>query len=217
MAEAALGEAIAYYRKVYDADPTKVWHGVNIVALLRRAMRDGVVAPDASNPNLIAEAIRSHVDQRWTEELPAWDYAAAAEACLALDDWTGAERWLQKYLTAKDVDAFAIAGTLRQFTEIWGLRVDGSPSGELIPVLRAALLSHEHGRLDLTPAQVNRMHGVKEDAFERILGDTGLQTYQWMCQAIERARAIAKISTVRWTRGGYWVSSSRERAICPVG
>jgi tetratricopeptide (TPR) repeat protein len=193
MAEAALGEAIAYYRKVYDADPTKVWHGVNIVALLRRAMRDGVVAPDASNPNLIAEAIRSHVDQRWTEELPAWDYAAAAEACLALDDWTGAERWLQKYLTAKDVDAFAIAGTLRQFTEIWGLRVDGSPSGELIPVLRAALLSHEHGRLDLTPAQVNRMHGVKEDAFERILGDTGLQTYQWMCQAIERARAIAKI------------------------
>ena len=98
----------------------------------------------------------------------------------------------RKYLSAKDVDAFAVAGTLRQFTEIWGLRVDG-PGGELIPVLRAALLLHNHGRLDLTPAQVHRMHGAKANAFERILGDGGLETYRWMCQGIERARAIAKI------------------------
>ena len=193
MAEAALGHAIDCYRRIYDVDPSRIWHGVNVVALLRRAKRDGIVVPDASNANPIAEALREHVEKRWTEDLPAWDYATAAEACLALDDWPGAERWLQKYLSAKDVNAFAIAGTLRQFTEIWGLRVDGSPGGDLIPVLRAAMLLHKHSRLDLTPAQVHRMHSAKADAFERILGDTGLQTYQWMCQGIERARAIAKI------------------------
>ena len=37
------------------------------------------------------------------------------------------------------------------------------------------------------------MHGAKANAFERILGDGGLETYRWMCQGIERARAIAKI------------------------
>ena len=192
MAEAALAHAISFYRQVYDTDPGKVWHGVNVVALLRLAKRDGISVPDPPNQKRLAEALVAHVEQRWTDDLPAWDYAAAAEACLALEDWAGAERWLQKYLRAKDVDAFAIASTLRQFTEIWGLRVDG-PGGELVPVLRAALLLHKHGRLDLTPAQVHRMHGTKGNAFERILGDTGLQTHQWMRQGIERARAIAKI------------------------
>ena len=193
MAEIALLDSISYYRTIYDADPRSVWHGVNLVALLIRADRDGIAIPNALNHKRMAEAVVKHVEERWTDELPGWEYATAAEACLALEDWPGAERWLQKYLTAPDVDAFAIASTLRQFTEVWGLRVDGSPSGELIPVLRAALLSRKHGRLDLTPAQVHRMHGAKANAFERILGDGGLQTYQWMRQGIERARAIAKI------------------------
>ena len=192
MAETALVDAIAYYRKIYDADPRNIWHGINVVALLGRAERDGIAIPNAPNQKRMAEAVAKYVTERWIEELPAWEYATAAEACLALEDWAGAERWLRKYLSAKDVDAFAVAGTLRQFTEIWGLRVDG-PGGELIPVLRAALLLRNHGRLDLTPAQVHRMHGAKANAFERILGDGGLETYRWMCQGIERARAIAKI------------------------
>jgi hypothetical protein len=193
MGETALARAIACYRAIYDADPSRIWHGVNVAALLRRAERDGVAVPDAPDPKRLARALGDHVAQRWADDLAAWDYATAAEACVALEDWRGAERWLQKYLRAKDVDAFAIAGTLRQFTEIWGLRVDGSPGGDLIPVLRAALLSRKNGQLNLTPGQVQRMQGAKANAFERILGDTGLQTHRWMCQGIARARAVAKI------------------------
>jgi hypothetical protein len=193
MGETALAQAIACYREVYDRDPSRIWHGVNVVALLRRAERDGVTLPDAPNPKTIARALKDHAEQRWVDDLPAWDYATAAEACVALEDWGGAADWLQKYLRAPDVDAFAIAGTLRQLTEVWGLRVDGGPGGDLIPVLRAALLQRKHGRLDLTPAQVQRMQGAKANAFERILGDTGVQTHRWMCQGIERARAVAKI------------------------
>jgi hypothetical protein len=193
MGETALAEAIACYRAIYDADPSRIWHGVNVAALLRRAERDRVAVPDAPDPKRLARALGDQVGQRWVDDLPAWDYATAAEACVALEDWAGAERWLQKYLRAKDVDAFAIAGTLRQLTEVWGLRVDGSSGGDLIPVLRAALLQRKHGRLDLTPDQVQRMQGAKANAFERILGDTGVQTHRWMCQGVERARAVAKI------------------------
>jgi hypothetical protein len=194
MGETALAQAVACYRAVYDADPSRLWHGVNLVALLARAERDRVAAPNAADWKAIAQALRAQAEQRWADDLPAWDYATAAEACVALQDWPGAERWLQKYLKAPDVDAFAIAGTLRQFTEIWGLRVDGGPGGDLISVLRAALLLRKNGQLDLTPVQVQRMHdGAKANAFERILGDTGVQTFQWMCQGLARARAVAKV------------------------
>ena len=137
------------------------------------------------------------------EDLPAWDYATAAEACLALEDWAGAEQWLRKYLSAKDVDALPSpvrSGNL----PIWGLRVDG-PGGELIPVLRAALLLHKHGRLDLTPAQVHRMHGAKANAFERILGDTGLQTHAGCARASSgRGQSPRFVSRT----GGVWAPGS---------
>ncbi len=194
MGETALAEAVAWYRRIYDARPDQLWHGVNVVALLRRAERDGVPVPNAPDARAIATAIADGLAARWADEgVPAWDFATAAEACVALGDWAGAERWMQRYLRAPDVDAFAIAGTLRQLTEVWGLRPDGGPGGELIPVLRAAMLLRRHGRLDLTPAQVQRMRGAKADAFERILGDTGVMTHRWMCQGIERARAVAKV------------------------
>jgi hypothetical protein len=193
MGETALARAIACYRVIYDADSSRIWHGINLAALLHRAEEDRVTVPDAADPKRVARALRDQIEQRWADDLSAWDYATAAEACVALQDWPAAEGWLQKYLRAKDVDAFAIAGTLRQLTEVWGLRVDGTPGGDLIPVLRAALLSRKNGQLSLTPAQVQRMQGAKANAFERILGDTGLQTHRWMCQGIARARAVAKI------------------------
>jgi S1-C subfamily serine protease len=193
MGESALGRAVDWYHKIYKSDKGRIWHGVNVVALLRRAERDRIVVPNALDPGPMAVEINHHIKQRWADELPAWDYATAAEACVALEDWTGAERWLKKYLGAQDVDAFAIAGTLRQLTEVWGLRVDGGSGGDLLPVLRAELLRRGNGQLSLTPDQVQRMQGAKVSTFERILGDTGQITHRWMCQGIDRARAVAKI------------------------
>ena len=101
MAETSLVNAIAYYRRIYDADPRNIWHGVNVVALLGRAERDGIAIPNAPNQKSMAEAVAKYVTERWIEELPAWEYATAAEACLALEDWAGAEQWLRKDLSAK--------------------------------------------------------------------------------------------------------------------
>ena len=67
MAETALANAIAYYRRIYDADPRNVWHGVNVVALLSRAERDGIAIPNAPNQKRMAEAVVKHVEERWIE------------------------------------------------------------------------------------------------------------------------------------------------------
>ncbi|QQP91277.1 DUF4071 domain-containing protein [Skermanella sp. TT6] len=193
MGESALGQSVAWYNRIYEADAERVWHGVNVVALLRRAERDGIRVPNAPDAAQLAARIRDHIGQRWTEVLPAWDYATAAEACIALEDWPGAERWLGKYLAAQDVDAFAIAGTLRQLTEVWDLGAYGGQGGALLSVLRAELLRREDGRISLTPGQVQGMQGADPSTFERVLGDTGSTTYKWMRMGMERARAVAMI------------------------
>lgn len=196
LGESALGQSVAWYNRIYEADAERVWHGVNVVALLRRAERDGIRIPDAPDPAQLAARIRDHIGRRWAEELPAWDCATAAEACIALEDWPGAERWLGKYLAAQDVDAFAIAGTLRQLTEVWDLGAYGGQGGALLPVLRAELLRRENGRISLGPGQVKGMQAADPNAFERVLGSGGSATYRWMCQGIERARAVAKIHSL---------------------
>ncbi|UEM01763.1 TRAFs-binding domain-containing protein [Skermanella rosea] len=196
MGESALSQAVTWYNRIYEADAERVWHGVNVVALLRRAERDGIRVPDAPDAAQMAARIRDHIGQCWAEELPAWDYATAAEACIALEDWPGAERWLGKYLAAQDVDAFAIAGTLRQLTEVWDLGAYGGRGGALLHVLRAELLRRENGRISLSPDQVKGMQAADPSAFELVLGSSGAATYRWMCEGIARARAVAKIQSL---------------------
>lgn len=194
MAEDALEAAIAAYRQVFDRDSTQIWHGVNLVALLARGERDGVEIADFPRKDSLIEGLRREVEQRWSAgTLEAWDYASAAELSLARGDLAGVQRWLQEYLSAADVDAFKIAGTLRQFTEVWRLRADEGEAGAVIAVLRAALLRNRSGTLSLTPQQVQRTAEADMVSFEKILGNTGVQTYWWMRAAMNRARSVALI------------------------
>lgn len=48
-----------------------------------------------------------------------WDHGTAMEACIALGDGDGALARLDAYL-AEGADAFELASTLRQLTEVWG-------------------------------------------------------------------------------------------------
>ncbi len=194
MAEGALRAAIAAYRQVFDSDPTQLWHGVNLVALLARADRDGVKTPDFLRIHSIIEALRRQIEQHWSAgTLDAWAYASAAELALAGGDLSGVRRWLREYLNAADVDAFKIAGTLRQFTEVWGLRAGAGERGAVVAVLRAALLRRRSGVLSLTPQQVQRTAEADVASFEKILGNTGVQTYWWVRRAMDRARSVALI------------------------
>ncbi|MDW9433491.1 DUF4071 domain-containing protein [Sinorhizobium meliloti] len=194
MAEGALEAAIAAYRQAFDSDPTQIWQGVNLVALLARAERDGVNIPDFPRRDSLIEGLRREIEQHWSAgTLEAWDYASAAELALARGDLAGVQRWLKEYLSAADIDAFKIAGTLRQFTEVWGLRADAGEEGAVVAVLRAALLRSRSGVLSLTPQQVQRTAKADVASFEKILGNIGVQTYWWVRTAMERARSVALI------------------------
>jgi hypothetical protein len=196
-ARTALRQAIACYREVYDEDPHKhLWHGVNLVALMHRARTDGIAIRGLPDSRVLAGAIVETVRNPQGRAVDSWDYASAAEACIALDDWDAATHWLERYLQDESTDRFALAGTLRQLTEVWRFTAETPEAGQLVVALRGALLKSRDGRLQLTPTQLQRTAAALDNPgprLERILGTVGAQTLTWLRTGMERAQAVALI------------------------
>ena len=207
-----LAEAINAYSTVYNLDKEKfIWQGVNTVALLCRAEKDGVRLNDHRRPKQDAEYMAQEIldqvnelnnnDKAW-----AWDFATAAEACLALEKNDDALLWLEKYVADSKVDAFSCASTLRQFEEVWRLNVNEEPGSHLLPLLNNALLIREGGRVEFSPQNVSaHFTGSGEfktdKTYEKVFGmDSfmGLEAYRL---GLERCRAIALIRIPGEARG----------------
>ena len=197
LARRALRQAIACYREVYDEDPQKhLWHGVNLLALMHRARADGITVKGLPDPGILASAIVEAVRNPQGRTVEAWDYGSAAEACIALGDWDAATHWLERYIQHQSTDSFALAGTLRQLTEVWRFTADTPEAGQLVVALSGALLRSRDGRLELTPRQLQRTAAALDNPgprLERVLGTVGLQTITWLRAGMERARSVALI------------------------
>jgi len=195
-ARQALRQAIACYQEVYDEEPQKhLWHGVNLLALMHRARSDGIAIRGLPDPQILANAVVEAVRNQLGSSAQAWDYACAAEACIALDDWDAATEWIQRYLAHPSVDSFALAGTLRQLTEVWRFTPETPEAGQLVVALRGALLRSKDGRLELTPSQLQHTTAALAPGarLERVLGTVGPQTLTWLRTGMERARSVALI------------------------
>jgi hypothetical protein len=197
----ALQQAIEAYAGPYRTDPAlNTWHGANLVALLRRARLDGIPVPEDLDGKAIAEAIVAVMEQQEQQEQQEhrdeWHLATLAEASLGLEDWSAAESHIRKYVTAGQTDAFQLGSTIRQFENIWGLEHLGARGKALLDILRAQLLKLQGGALEISPDQVRTIQGhpkPEPGQLEAILGEGGIQTYQWFRTALERARSVAAI------------------------
>jgi hypothetical protein len=196
-ARTALRQAIACYREVYDEDRQKhLWHGVNLLALMHRARADGITIRGLPNPRALASAIVEAVRNPRGRTVKAWDYGSAAEACIALGDWDAATHWLEQYTADQSTDRFALAGTLRQLTEVWRFTAETPEAGQLVVALSGALLRSREGRLELTARQLQHTAAALDNPgprLERVLGTIGLQTITWLRAGMERARSVALI------------------------
>ena len=188
----ALKQAIAAYRAPFEASGNP-WHGINLVALLERARTTGLRTPAGLDAAAIAAALIATLDATPPERRDAWHLATRAEAALGLRDWTRIEDSVRQYVSAPQTQAFHIASTLRQFTQIWDLESD--PRGRtLVDILRARLMQLQGAELRVSPAELQRI-GAQEAAppfqLEAVLGPNGAQTYRWWKTGIERAAAVA--------------------------
>jgi tetratricopeptide (TPR) repeat protein len=197
-----LQTAIGYYYDVYRADRDALWHGINAVALIARAESDHVPIDGFPPPCRIAAGIVATIDDLNRYGcLARWDLATAAEACVALGQWDEAVKWLDRYLAEpqsdaepRRTDAFAIGGTLRQFTEVWRLASASEQGAAIVELLKAALLDRSGGAsIDVGSTDLQQARPVDTDLLQRVLGADRYQTLEWYRNGLDRSRAVSRL------------------------
>jgi hypothetical protein len=196
--ECALKEYFSAYELARDQN---LWHGINAVALLDRARRDRVVLQGSTDPSVIAHEIIETLNIRQqqatdADALPYWDLATGVEAHIALGQLKEAEKKTLEYVNHPNVDAFEIGSTLRQLTEVWQLTDREQPGSSILPTLRAALLRHEAGTVDLTTDKICEEMRVVDTArhdLERTFGSDRTQSLRWYRTGLERCQSIARV------------------------
>jgi hypothetical protein len=195
-----LRQALTAYREAYEQDHGRTWHGINVVALLCRAARDGVDIADFSAPAAAARQLAQQILDR-VESDPdpdAWAQATACEACIALERDDEAVQWAARFAWDHDADAFKIASVLRQLLEIWQLDTSHPPGSTVLPVLRSALLDRNGGAVAVTTPDVReaRLRQALDPKLEKVLGPERFQTLTWYRTGLERCRAVARIANL---------------------
>jgi hypothetical protein len=201
-----LTRSYAAYRRAYDADHEDLRAGINAVALLARASRDGAVIDDAVDEpvppaaarreaRLLADEVLRTVDA--LAEPDVWALATACEACIALGEDDDAVGWAVQIVDGGEATAFELAALLRQLTTVWNLGTDDPPGDRLLPMLRAELLNRHGGDvvLDSGDLRTGRLDPQSEESLEKVFGDTRFVGLPWYRTGLERCRAVARVET----------------------
>ena len=196
--EQLLKLAVENYAAVYASDPeNSLWHGINLVALLKRAAADGIKPDDIADADSIAKEILSFVEDKETAgRVYSFDLATAVEACVALQNKEAASVWTEKYVNAAGTDAFEFGSTLRQLQEVWKLDSDSDLGKAVIPVLQSALLKKEGGNvvLDFNRVDIRELTGVAYNKkLEKTFGTDSFNTYEWYCKGLNCCKAVVRI------------------------
>jgi V8-like Glu-specific endopeptidase len=196
---AYLEKAIHEYGDVYRSDPDRyLWHGINTVACVCRADRDGLQLEGRPDPRRIAEDILAGLEAiEPRKKVQVWDRATAIEACVALGRLDDALGWLDLYVKDESADAFEFGSTLRQLTEVWQLTSEREPGSRLLPVLHAARLQREGGNVDFAAGRQSAAIHPERLALEAILGDTRFLAFRWYREGLKRCESVARVET-KW-------------------
>jgi hypothetical protein len=197
---ANLEQSLKSYLPVYRPEMSESWwHGINAVALLARAKRDGFAIPGTREPEDLAQEILAAIEdkeQNTAEPLPYWEMATRVEAYVALGDAQKAARFARRYVESRGVDAFEIYSTLRQFEEVWQLKENEPPGNVLLPVLRTAHLEMAGAMSKGNPKDLKAEADALDDSMqdlEAIFGSDRMQTYKWYKQGLDQCNSIARI------------------------
>lgn len=197
-----LRKAVSTYHEVYFSAPAEhLWHGINTVALGFRAQKNGVkLDPEPDAERIAKEILTTIVANKQQGTIAYWDMATAAEASVALGDYTGALLWIAEYVQQPDADAFELSSTERQLREVWGLTVDKPPGSLLLPLLQSHILQRKGGRVEVpegalgaTIRQTEERAGDKR--LEKVLGSEGFVTLKSYREGLERCRSVAQVRT----------------------
>jgi S1-C subfamily serine protease len=213
IAQNALRSAVEQYSIPYETDPVQnVWQGLNLMALSHFAESKGLDPGRGIDTKCLARDIMATLKAIPESKRDRWYHASIAEASLALDDVDNAQEHIRAYVTDPATTAFALGGTLRQFTDLWELDRKSERGKGIVQSLCAGLLQKDFGRVDLAPDQLQRLStGAPSDKqLESILAPDGPRSWLWWKIGMDHARsvgvicqgALARVGTGFLVRGG---------------
>jgi V8-like Glu-specific endopeptidase len=197
-AKEAISNSLTEYKACYDAEPGgSAWAAGNLLALSDFARRHGIVAAADFEPHALALKVLTALDATPIGKRDNWYHASRAEAYLAMGDLDAVEMHIGAYVRDAKTTAFALGGTLRQFTELWELDQQGERGHGIVEALRAALLAKEGGRLEMSSDQVRESLDAPrppDSQLQKILGAGGLVKYDWLVKGLTTAQSVGVIS-----------------------
>ena len=197
-ASADLQNAFANYWNVYDKDRSQYWHAANVLALAKLAERDNVRLPFNVEVKSIAKDVRSTIKKMRNPS--HWDIATSAEAALATGNIKAARKDYQRFIEHADVDAFALASSLRQLNEVWRISEGSESKRNLVQLLSSKLLQLRGGEVELSSQQIRQQLNLNSGNYEKIYGNAATVTLDWYKRGLTRCENIARIG-IDSTRG----------------
>jgi V8-like Glu-specific endopeptidase len=205
-AKEAIANSLTEYKALYDAEPGgSAWAAVNLLALSDFARRYGIAIAAEIEPRALALKVLTTLDATPIGKRDNWYHATRAEAYLARGDLDSVEMHIGAYVRDTKTTAFALGGTLRQFTELWQLDQQGERGHGIVEALRAALLAKEGARLEMSSDQVRQSLDAQrppDSQLQKILGAGGLVKYDWLLKGLTTAQSVGVISHVARGRSG---------------
>ncbi|HSM04965.1 MAG TPA: tetratricopeptide repeat-containing protein, partial [Longimicrobiales bacterium] len=202
-----LQAAVDAYSRGWSGDVRSPYHGINIVALLARAERDGISLETDHDLSSLAAEILDGVENRIDDGAAGlWDYVIGMEAALALGESDEAVRWAERYvekgLAAKKGE-FEFASTLRQLQEVWAVDPDSPFGSAVLPMLEAVVpdkgLRSEDGSgsVQVDTRAISQMASPETSRrLERVFGDDSFVTTRWLTMLGKRLDAIGCVTTL---------------------
>jgi len=205
-----LDEAATAYYGPYRLEPKSyAWHGINVVAVAYRGVRDNVplTTPGFPLPATLAQEILDQIETKdATDNADHWDYATAIEACVALGKLKDALNWARKYVKYQKADVFEFSSTLRQLVEVWGLpralsAEDKRTEEAILSLLRATILEREGGQVEQSGEAIRaELIGLKSTDLEKVFGVDRFFSLDWYRRGLIRCAGVARIG-LEPTRG----------------
>ncbi|TPK66276.1 MULTISPECIES: serine protease [unclassified Mesorhizobium] len=194
---AYLSGSIAEYRKAFRLG--RDWAAVNILALSRLGQHNFGQSDPAFQSEVEGRELLTKLDQAPHTTRDLWYHATRAELRIGFDDISGALDEIAAYLSDPSVTSFAVAGTLRQYTEVWNLPAVSDEGAGIVEALQARLLQMNYGQLRLNhtvDAAAGKAEALGTRHLEALLGPEGVKSIQWMRRGTEVARSVCAIRQI---------------------
>ncbi len=200
---ATLADQLIRSAKSYGGpyDPTRAletaYHGVNYLAVLKRAERDRIKIDGAPNADDVAHTLIAQLEPAAPGAKDPYLLASLGEAYLGLGNLDKAAEYLGLYASHPDVDAFKLNGTVRQLEQVWQLSASAAGAGAILTGLKAALSAKENGFVSFSQTERRQLAHAQSVQFQqffetKVEGGRFQKLYD-LQRIVQRGAAVAAI------------------------